>query len=101
MAPGAHQPANRQPFLDSRSPEQQLANIRVDRRRHHYTTLDLANKREEARELTRVLEFLCDTDIPADQLEAAEEKECFTQQAYNEAPAYHQDRQLSTLARLK
>lgn len=47
------------------------------------------------------LEFLCDTDVSTDQLEAAEEKECSTQQAYNEAPAYHEDRQLSTLARLK
>ena len=49
MAPGAHQRANRQSFLDSHSPEQHLANIRVDRRWHHYTTLDLVNKWEEAR----------------------------------------------------
>jgi hypothetical protein len=64
MAPKAHQRANRQPFLDSRSPEQHLANIREDRRRRHYTTLDLPNKWEEARELT--IEFLCDTDVPTD-----------------------------------
>ncbi|KAM0695140.1 hypothetical protein Q7P36_005496 [Cladosporium allicinum] len=66
MTPGAHQRANRQPFLDSRSPEQQLANIRVDRRRHHYTTLDLANKREEARELTRATLDTSQAKVDAD-----------------------------------